>query len=381
MTIAQLCVASEGVAHPAESGSLPSMAGTDLLQFDTTNLPRVILNAVFRAASIPELTPRARALLAALARTVDARRPFAAIFARRELLTGRAIQSPRTFYRSLNDLEAAGMVTRAAQMRYGQRGQFGRTYIHLTARAAAILGLTAEQANAAKPHSSVSPDATLAHGAIYKDQFPTTQKRQPGTLPTDLQRLRVLGFGDFLIFRLMREARELGKRLSDVVEATWQHLKAATRPISYLRALLRSTADFSYRIRAIAAEAEALHESEQERQRVDQTITRCAGLVFLDRSGSRRFDVASDGESVTVYEVAESSPRVAVSGWRAQFVTALHRKDIFEAKHAELEAFAAARRRATTPANSAGQGSDIPRALTPRGRDELSTIKALLRVW
>ena len=56
--------------------------------------------------------PAHGALLAALARTVDAQRPYAAIFARRELLTGRAMQSMRTFYRGLDDLEAAGLIAR-----------------------------------------------------------------------------------------------------------------------------------------------------------------------------------------------------------------------------------------------------------------------------
>jgi hypothetical protein len=54
--------------------------------------------------------PAHGALLAALARTVDAQRPYAAIFARRELPTGRAMQSMRTFYR--DDLEAAGLIAR-----------------------------------------------------------------------------------------------------------------------------------------------------------------------------------------------------------------------------------------------------------------------------
>jgi hypothetical protein len=64
--------------------------------------------------------------------TVDANRPYAAIYARRELLTGRALQSMRTFYRSLDDLEAAGLINRPPQKRHGDAGLFGRAYLHLT---------------------------------------------------------------------------------------------------------------------------------------------------------------------------------------------------------------------------------------------------------
>jgi hypothetical protein len=57
------------------------------------------------------------------------------------------------------------------------------------------------------------------------------QNRQPGQVPADLQRLLTLGFSKFLIFGLMRDARERGKRLSDVVQATWHGLKRADRPV------------------------------------------------------------------------------------------------------------------------------------------------------
>ena len=143
------------------------------------------------------LPARARALLAALARTVDANSPVRAIFARRELLTGRALQSMRTFYRSLDDLEADGFITRPPQKRYGDAGLFGRAYLHLTTKAAALLGLversersadnesvasaSEEAAKTERAFSFAPPSVTVADGAIYKDLYPTTQKRQPGT--------------------------------------------------------------------------------------------------------------------------------------------------------------------------------------------------------
>ncbi len=245
MSIAQRSVAREGELHPAQPAPLAvpnDSAALAAFHCDSVNLPWVIFRAAFRANQMQQLPRRARAVLAALARTVDAARPFASIFARRELLMGRAMQSLRTLYRSLDDLEGAGLIERAPQSRYAEIGRFGRSNLQLTERAAALLGfvdqpvtqLSAKTAAAADPLpeapvqapdiealSFTSPSAKLALGAIYKDLSPTPfQKRQPGQLPSDLQRLRSLGFIDFLIFKLMREARENGKRLSDVVEAT-----------------------------------------------------------------------------------------------------------------------------------------------------------------
>src|ERR1700712_865113 len=111
MLIAQLSVAGEGVvcSLPTHNATI-DVDQTALDQFvaGQSNLPWVVFRAAHRAANFPSLPARARAVLAALARTVDASNPYASIFARRELLTGRAMQSMRTFYRSLDDLEAAG---------------------------------------------------------------------------------------------------------------------------------------------------------------------------------------------------------------------------------------------------------------------------------
>ena len=113
----------------------------------------------------------------------------------------------------------------------------------------------------------IRPSATVADGAIYKDLFPKNQKRQPGTLPLDLQRLLSLGFHKFLVFKLMREAKQHGKLLTEVVEVTWEHLSAAKRPISYLRSLLRSPVDFGHQLRSLHAK---IHERRRGRMRSKQ---------------------------------------------------------------------------------------------------------------
>src|SRR5471030_1132995 len=151
MLIAQLSVAGEGDLYSLPPSDDPvdiDQTALDEFLAGQSNLPWVVFRAAHRAANFPALPARARAVLAALARTVDANRPYAAIFARRELLTGRAMQSMRTFYRSLDDLEAAGLIVRPPQKRHGEAGLFGRAYLHLTDKATLVLGLVERQMTA-----------------------------------------------------------------------------------------------------------------------------------------------------------------------------------------------------------------------------------------
>jgi hypothetical protein len=370
MSIAQRFVAGEGETHPDDSAALTAF------RCDSTNLPWLIFRAAFRAAHIEEIPARARAVLAALARTVDADKPFAAIFARRELLTGRALQSMRTFYRSLDDLESAGLIDRRAQSRYVEAGLFGRAYIHLTERAAEILGLV-KSAQVPSPEpvetSFESPSAKLADGGIYKDLSPSVfQKRQPGQVPEDLQRLRSLGFFDFLIFKLMREAREHGKRLSDVVEVTWEHLKLAKTPINYLRSLLRGTVDFTHQLRARmtvqAAEQVRLNRTIE----ADRAALQNAGKTFIDASGRCKYEIDANGEQMVVYHLEEGIGRHATS-WKQDFAAAVSRRQIRLATSADLEAFAQQRRLSTIPENDGGRPP-----VTAKVRDHIAGLRSLL---
>lgn len=338
MSIAQHFVAGEEGVHPFDQHASKVKVDQEALSHftcDTTNLPWVIFRAAFRAEHLSELPARARALLAALARTVDADRPYAAVFARRELLTGRALQSMRTFYRSLDDLESAGLIHRPPQKRHGDVGLFGRAYLHLTPKAAVLLGLVAMELPA-DPTSAESAakeaaapgnnqrSAKVADGGIYKDLSPAAfQKRQPGQLPADLQRLLSLGFRKFLIFKLMREAGEHGKRLSDVVDVAWQHLQAAQAPIAYLRKLLTVPVDFAYQRQAQHRAAQQAHADARDAEHVQQTIARCAGRTFFDTHAQRRLEVAQDVVTLTILDAQEGRPRVTVAGWQADFAAAL----------------------------------------------------------
>jgi hypothetical protein len=340
MRIAQHSVAGEVKSRPQIPETPLGAEDQQALEeyaCDRSNLPWVIFRAAHRATHTSALPARARALLAALARTVDAARPYAAIFARRELLTGRAMQSMRTFYRGLDDLETAGFISRPPQMRYGAAGLFGRAYLHLTPKAAELLGLIeatseADRPNDASPEvaaktaaglSLVTPSVTVADGAIYKDLIPNTQKRQPGRVPADLQRLLPLGFREFLIFKLMGEAKRHGKLLSDVVEASWDHLRRASHPISYLRTLLRAPVDFNYRVRAQRAD---VSEREQQRARAkhrEGAVAGFAGGSFVSRDGFRTYHVSDDARSITIHHREESQPRFHAGNWSEDFLAAI----------------------------------------------------------
>ncbi|MGY6259086.1 Replication protein O [Paraburkholderia caledonica] len=393
MSIAQHFVAGEGETRP-EPADQADVAALAEFSCDTTNLPWIIFRAAHRAAHVSGVPGRARALLSALARTVDAQRPFAAIFARRELLTGRAMQSMRTFYRSLDDLEAAGLIVRPPQKRYGEAGLFGRAYLHLTQLAAELLGLIEPpvidvnqapapehpQAGNATAPSLPAPSASVADGAIYKDLSPEAfQKRQPGQLPADLQRLRSLGFHEFLIFKLMKEAKQQGKLLSDVVAVVWQHLKAANRPINYLRKLLSTPTDFAHQRRARQAAIDATREAERVAHEVQAVLSRCVGQTFFDAGGTRKIVISADVS--TTHDVREPQPRVMAGSWQAGFIDALRAGRLLPATAEFEEQFAARRRehlRAHAPATVRHDTPPAARSLTRVGGDQLGILARLV---
>ncbi|MDR5734659.1 replication protein O [Caballeronia sp. LZ025] len=390
MHIAQLSVAGEVVFRPQIPEDRPEgedQQALDEYACDRSNLPWIIFRAAHRANHLSALPARARAVLAALARTVDAARPFAAIFARRELLTGRALQSMRTFYRSLDDLESSGFITRPPQSRYGGAGLFGRAYLHLTNKAAVLLGLLDEQTRPVEPEACIQEDApreahaaflstpsvSVADGAIYKDLSPSTQKRQPGRLPADLERLTGLGFREFLIFKLMAEARSQGKRLSDVVEAAWEHLRRATHPISYLRTLLRAPVDFAYKVRSKRREA-AERDTVSAHNAQDQAAIRAlAGRAFASEDQLRRYVVAADAKTVTVHHRDEARPRVHAGEWARDFLTALRSRRIVEVdRDASLQGHA--------PASRTANDEPIHGRSTDNAARNLGALKHFLRL-
>ncbi|MBW5284212.1 helix-turn-helix domain-containing protein [Burkholderia gladioli] len=369
MSIAQREVAGEDGAHP-DALERENRTSVDLT-CNVRNLPYQTLRAHQRALSVIGLPQRARCALAALAQTVDRRKPLASIFAHRDYLAARAGLSERTWYRAEHDLVDAGLITIADQTRKPRHARFGAAYIYLTETAATLLGLlgreatlgkrassgpeqplasdAAADADEATPAATVKPSAHDSHRSqersldtdrTYSHASPSArladpytnayrspasfQKRQHARLPSDVQPLLSLGFHENYIFKLMKLARvEHQKRLGDVVEACWESLKKAKRPIPYLRTLLRSPTDFAWLASQRRATITALAKARQEQLDLERAGAEIAGVTFVSRGGNVQYRVSGDGQMLTSYDVREGRERVATSGWLAGFVQAI----------------------------------------------------------
>ncbi|WP_320533836.1 hypothetical protein [Robbsia andropogonis] len=153
------------------------------------------------------------------------------------------------------------------------------------------------------------------------------QERQPGPLPADLSRLLGLGFRKFFVFKLMREARQCGKRLSEVVSVAWEHLSQARSPISYLNALLLSSTDFHTLARQRALRDTQDHATQRDRVQRAELTRALAGRRFVDAQHTRRFEVSSDGAVVSVHGPGQRV-RSAGGAWHQAFVRALRQGQV-----------------------------------------------------
>ncbi|MCY0389943.1 hypothetical protein OVY01_22650 [Robbsia sp. Bb-Pol-6] len=385
MSIAQQHVASEGEIRPAVTNftALSDEPRSPEYATDATNLKWLTLRAEHRAYHLSGISNRARAVLAALARTVDNLRPNDKIFASRAILQDRAMTSERTFFRALADLAQAGLIVRYEQWEVAGRAGFNRAYLALSERAIALLGLN-EKTTPRYARSSSSSAANddqsqnLAEGTdsmadpIKRDLYPASQQRQPGQLPSDLQRLLDLGFHEFLVFKLMRDAKRQGKFLSDVVAASWQHLKAAAKPICYLQALLRSATDFTALSRyqkCAKAEVETRH---SEMLQLGRDIENLAGHVFYDTAGTRRIAISSDGLTAVLDHAHDRVPRVAAGAWQKDFIRALASGQWTEATVDLDAAFSAPQARTRVQSATGEEQRAHP-------REALSALRAMIR--
>lgn len=367
MQIALPPEAREGETRPLDAAGACSSTDSLSLQCDARNLPYQTLRAYQRALSVASLPQRARRALAALAQTVDRRKPLASIFAHRDFLAARAGLSERTWYRAEHDLAEAGLITIAEQTRKARHARFGAAYIYLTEAAATLLGLlgpeanlgqrapkaprqtarsgvvsTTEHSQCASPadcttpdqgqsaeaeatYSQASPSANLADPYTNVYRLPaSSQKRQQARLPSDVQPLLSLGFHENYIFKLMKVARvDHQKRLGDVVEACWDSLKKAKRPIPYLRTLLRSSTDFAWLASQRRTARLVANTLAREQTALEQAGREIAGSAFVSRGGNVRYSISEDGQVLTSYDVREGRERVATTGWLQGFVEAI----------------------------------------------------------
>jgi hypothetical protein len=188
-------------------------------------------------------------------------------------------------------------------------------------------------------------------------------------------RLRLLGFRDFFIFKLMAEARRHGKLLSDVVETTWEHLKRAQHPISYLRALLRKPVDYAYRVRTLRAESAEQETRASYDAHVQQATEAIAGKVFESRDGLTRYVVSANATELTAHHRDEPRPRVRVGSWAKEFIAALDAGHILPATASAANIAAASPR--CLPADQC-ESAAAKRA--SRSKEQVDALKRLLKL-
>lgn len=341
---------------------------------DSRNLPYQTLRAQQCAQTIQTISRRARSALAAIALTVDVRRPLASVFAHRDYLADRAGLSERTWYRAEQDLVDAGLIRVAEQVRKARGGRFGGAYIYLTREAARILRLVdspvAQRATdisqeavgaPSESQSFPSPSANVADPFTNKVYLsPLSQKRQQGELPEDVQPLLSLGFHKYFIFKLMGQAsHQFGKKLGHVVTACWDQLRAARRPIAYLRKLLTSSTDFGWLARQRIALQAQKAQAQEATLRDAAVLDAVKGKQFVDKAGSRLFEISKDGAVLTVRDSANGTTRTASGRWISDFRSALERGQVRnatiddEARHeAARQARSAAKQASRAPSNN-----------------------------
>jgi hypothetical protein len=149
-----------------------------------------------------------------------------------------------------------------------------------------------------------------------------------------------LGFHKFLVFKLMREAKQHGKLLTEVVEVTWEHLSAAKRPISYLRSLLRSPVDFGHQLRSHHAKIQERRTRFKEIKAVDDLVARHVGQVFYNEATNRRFEISAEGSEIAIRDCREPRARVSAAGWKPDFAAALRAGHLLRASPSHDAAFA-----------------------------------------
>ncbi|RQQ88715.1 hypothetical protein DF134_19250 [Burkholderia stagnalis] len=182
-----------------------------------------------------------------------------------------------------------------------------------------------------------------------------------------------------MVFKLMGEATRAGKRLSDVVEHTWAHLKAAGNPLAYLRKLLTLPTDYSHAVRAKHAEQVAAEQAEQAAEEATELARRCAGQTFYAPDASRRFDVAPDASRITMTSASDGISRDMGTQWRLHFAAALQaRKAIAETPELMAQFQAAMQQHPQRALPSLTQRPDQPRTLTSCGGVNFAAIKRIL---
>lgn len=245
-----------------------------------------------------------------LVKKINLMKPESPIFARRETLAREAGKSVETVGRALRWLETAGLIQRNQKARPGLRGS--EAHIFPTPRLIQALGIGERARPPVNTDGSVSalpkeqslqkqspgePSAETKLSTPQAAAAPAPVKLQGKTIPRDLAWLATDGgLNATGVLRLMKLAREAGKRLSDVVAVTKAHLKtlAGKSLFAYIRSLLKQDKDFAFLNKRSHDQGEKDAKQRRDRELVARKALEWQGRRFKARDG-RIITIESNG--------------------------------------------------------------------------------------
>ena len=254
------------------------------------------------------ITTGVRTTLQTICRYVSQHDPLGPVFTRKAKIADRAGLSERTIHRHIVALESLGLL-RAEDQRHGQKnGKFLVTHIFLTEKLATMVGLiggaegTLPDAPSDKMAGGHIKEVLTVPSSTKKQGRPATPhgRRTEPTIPTDLQPLAELGMWPQTICKLMKEAKDHGKLLSDILVAVKKRLvelKLNGKQIAtYLRKAIASKTDFG---------AQAKQAQNEERKTAQRRADAAFIASFRKQYAGKHLRSLDDRESVVVHASGE----------------------------------------------------------------------------
>lgn len=304
MSIAQHSVACEDGVHPHQAHSAAALFPTPAKR---RNLPNRILRAYDAAKHLGGVPRSVRSTLAELCRFVPQNEPMAPIFAHKDVIADRIGADARTVYRHLATLRQLELIEVLPQERKSRSGRFAVARVRLTRKACELVGLIDIGDNVihTPPHDKMSDRHTLTEPTISKNQRPA----MIGALPKDLAWLTGQGLSRAGIFKLMGQAKQHAKRLSDIVTVVASYLRdlKGGKLFAYLSALACGPTDFSV---AAANERQRLRdaaEAQRLKQRAKLFRQRFAGATLTNRAQTKLYVIDAQARFVEVVEAGRSA--------------------------------------------------------------------------
>ena len=295
-------------------------AGETLAPSKRRNLPNRILRAYDAAKHVLGLPRTVRTTLAELCRFVPQNEPMSPIFAHKDVIAERIGADARTVYRHLATLRQLELIEVLPQERKSRSGRFAVARVRLTRKACELVGLidTGEDVIHTPPHDKMSDRHTLTEPTISKNQ----RSALIGALPQDLAWLTGQGLSRAGIFKLMGQAKQHGKRLSDIVTVVASYLRdlKGGKLFAYLSALACGPTDFSVAAAHERQRQQDAAEAQRVKQRAKLFRQRFAGTTLTNRAQTKLYVIDAQARYVEVVQAGHSAtgPLTETEPWIAR---------------------------------------------------------------